>query len=266
MIRLLVIYGLLGIGMAKAQLTPPGLDGAKDAGWVAAGFSQALSKRWSTTIYAGTSTQSTLSNYAFWQRPAISVLNQELAYQFAQRWQIVLGGSFRFQDLYEETPPYKPEHPPVRDEIRAYTRLFFRHAQGSKLNWAHSFRPEYRLFYTPDWQAWANPFQIRLRWKSQLSYPLNSTNTTQFIAANEVLTTLDRIRNVSSQSLQWSPYRLSEDRLSMFVRRVLKKPAINVDFGLMHQFWWDATSQKVRYTTYFSVDFLFRNPLKKMVN
>jgi hypothetical protein len=266
MIRLFIICGFLGIGLAKAQLTPPGLDGAKTVGWVAVGFSQTLSQRWSTTVYAGTSTQSSLDNYAFWQKPAISVLNQEWAYQFAQRWQLVLGGSFRFQDLYEETPPYEPKQPAARNEIRAYTRLFFRHTQGSKLSWAHSFRPEYRLFYTPNWQPWPNPFQIRLRWKSQLTYPLNGTNTTQFIAANEVLTTLDRIRDVSSQSLQWGDYRLSEDRLSMFIRRVLKKPALNVDFGLMHQFWWDATSQKFRYTTYFSVDFLFRNPFKKKVN
>ena len=266
MIRLLLIIGLLGIGTAKAQLTPPGLDGAKTVGWVAAGFTQSISPRWAFTIYAGTSTQSNPNSYAFWQKPAISVLNQEWAYQLAQRWQIALGGSWRFQDLYEEASPYEPQQPAIRDEVRVYSRLFFRHSQGPKLSWAHSFRPEYRLFLTPDLHAWPNPFQIRLRWKSQLSYPLNASNTTQFIAANEVLTTLDRIRDVSSQSSRWGPYKLSEDRLSMFVRRVLKKPATNIDFGLMHQFWWDATSQKIRYTTYLSVDFLFRNPFSKKVN
>lgn len=266
MIRILLISILLGIGTSKAQLTPPGLDGAKAVGWVALGVTQTLSAHWTTTIYAGTSTQSSLANYAFWQKPAISVLNQELAYQFAQHWQVVVGGSLRFQDLYEETPPYEPKQPAVRNEIRAYTRLFFRHTQRTKLSWAHSFRPEYRRFFTPTWQEWPNPFQIRLRLKSQLSYPLNATNTTQFIAANEILTTLDRVRSIASQSLSWGPYKLSEDRLSMFIRRVLKKPALTVDAGLMHQFWWDATSQKIRYTTYLSVDFLFRNPLKRKVN
>ena len=202
----------------------------------------------------------------FGKKPAISVVNQEVAYQFAKHWQIVLAGSLRFQDLYEEAPPYNPKEPAVRDEIRLYTRLFFRHTQGAKLSWAHSLRPEYRLFLTPNWHTWPDPFQIRLRLKSQLSYPLNAKNTTQFIAANEVLSTLNRIRDASSQSLSWGLYNLSEDRLSMFVRRVLKKPAVNVDFGLMHQFWWDESSQKIRYTTYFSLDFLFRNPFKKSVN
>lgn len=264
--RLVTLCWLIGLGTANAQLTAPGLEGAKAVGWIAAGFTQTLSPRWSTTLYAGTSRQSSLASYAFWQKQAISVVNQEWAYQYTPHWQLVVAASIRFQDLYEESPPYEPRDPAIRDELRAYARLFFRHTQGKKLSWAHSFRPEYRLFLTPDWKTFPSPFQIRLRWKSQLGYPVNAANTVQFIAANEVLTTVDRVRNSSSQALGWGPYKFSEDRLSMFIRRILKKPALTIDTGLMHQFWWDATTQRLRYTTYLSVDFLLRNPFKRGEN
>ncbi len=265
MIKSVLISCLLCIvtGESIGQISPPGLDGAKVVGWAAVGFTQTVSPRWSVTTYAGTSTQSTFANDVFWKKPAISVINQEWAYQFASHWQLVMAGSLRSQSLYEETPPYEPKQPAVRREIRGYARLFFRHQQGSKLNWAHSFRPEYRRFFGPGWQEWPTPVQIRLRLKSQLSYPLNPAKTTLIIAANEVLTTIDGVNDLPNRPLKWSPYRVSEDRLSMFIRRTLHKPAVNLDAGLMHQFWWDANAQKIRYTAYLSVDLLFRDLLKK---
>ena len=64
-----------------------------------------------------------------------------------------------------------------------------------------------------------------------LNYALNATNTTQLIVANDVLFTLNRVRDGATGSLTWSPFKLSEDRFTMFIRRALKKPAVNVDAG-----------------------------------
>ncbi len=266
-----VKYALLSIGLlsmctlkSSAQLTPPGLDGAKTVGWVAVGFTQTVSPRWSTSTYIGTSTQSSLANSVFWKKRAISVIDHEWAYKVSSHWQTALAISLRSQNKYADTPPYSPDDPAVRTELRTYARIVYRHErQGSGLKWSHTFRPEFRQFFTPDWHQWLSPLQIRLRGGSKLNYALNATNTTQLIVANDLLFTLNRVQGGTTGSLTWSPFKLSEDRLSMFVRRVLKKPAVNVDVGLMHQFWWDDKAQKIRYTTYFALDFQFRDPLKK---
>lgn len=264
-IRFVLVMGLLCAcsDAALAQLTPPGLSGAKSVGWVAVGFTQTVSPHWATSGYAGTSAQSTLDSYVFWKKRAISVVENEWTYTASKHWQVSLAGSLRFQNEYEDAPPYNPDDPAFRKEVRTFSRIMYRHPQGSRLKWTHTLRPEYRQFFTPDWQRWPSPVQFRLRGGSKMSYALNADNTTQLIVANELLFTLNRVQDVSANSLKWSPFKLSEDRLSMFIRRALKKPAVNVDAGLMHQFWWDTNSHKIRYTTYFALGFQFRNPLKK---
>lgn len=261
LLRLTALFVLLPF-KSMGQISPPGLEGARLVGWTALGLTQTINPKWSLTTYTGTSTQSSLNNAAFWKKPAISVLNQEIGYQFTPHWQLVVGCSLRSQSLYEEEPPYEATQPAARTEIRAYARLFFRHQRG-KVSWAHSFRPEYRRFFTPDWQRWPTPLQIRLRWKAQFSIPINTAQTAQFIVANEVLTAVSRVHISPATELRWSSYRFTEDRLSMFVRRLLKKPSLFIDAGVMHQMWWDADSQKLRYTAYLSVDALFRNPFSK---
>lgn len=258
LLSLLCLAALKSLG----QITPPGLEGARVVGWVALGFTQTISPRWSLASYVGTSTQSSLANAVFWEKPAISIINQEVAYQFSSHWQLVLAGSLRTQAIYEEEPPYDPKDPGARYEFRTYARLYYRHRQG-KLSWAHSFRPEYRRFYTPDWQDWPKPLQIRLRWKSQLAVPINADQTTQFIAANEILTAIDRTQGAMANEWQWSRYRLTEDRFALFIRHLLPKPGLWVDVGLMNQLWWDTHSQRLRYTAYLSLDLLFRDPFKK---
>lgn len=245
-----------------AQITPPAVEGSRLGGWAALGFTQTINSRLALATYAGMSSQSSLDNYNFLQKPAISILNQEVSYQFSPHWQAVLAGSFRSQSLYEQEAPYEPRNPGIRRELRTYARVFFRHQQG-KLSWAHSFRPEYRRFYTTDWQEWTIPLQLRFRVQSQLSVPLNTAKTTQFVVANELLSALDRRTIPLTAETRWSSYRLTEDRLSLFVRHLLPKPGIWVDTGLMNQFRWDATNQKLRYTLYLSVDLIFNDPFGK---
>ncbi len=245
-----------------AQITPPGLEGSRLVGWVALGFTQAINSKLALATYVGTSTQSSFGDYNLLEKPAISVINQEVSYQFSPHWQALIAGSLRSQSLYEEEAPYELENPGIRREFRTYGRLFFRHKQGN-VNWTHSFRPEYRRFYTADWQDWATPSQIRLRLKSQLSVSLNTAKTTQFIVANELLGAINRRTTSPAIEPQWSSYRLTEDRFALFVRHLLPNPGLWVDTGLMNQFWWDTTSQKIRYTLYLSVDFIFRDPFSR---
>jgi len=263
--RLLLAISLLGTGIdaAFAQFTPPGVSRARTSGWVAVGFTQTISPRWAVSGYTGTSGQSTLDTYVFWKKRAISIVENEWTYTASKHWQVSLAGSLRFQNEYEDTPPYSPDEPAVRTELRAFTRIMYRHSEGSRLKWTHTLRPEYRRFFTPDWQPWPSPVQLRLRVGSRVSYALNANNTTQLILNNELLFSLNRVQDSSPGSLTWSPFKLNEDRLSMFIRRVIKKPAVNVDAGLMHQFWWDNSSCQIRYSTYFALGLQFRDPIKK---
>ncbi len=245
-----------------AQITSPAVEGSRLGGWAALGFTQTVGSRLALATYAGMSSQSSLKNYNFLEKPAISIVNQEVSYQFTPHWQAVIAGSARSQLLYEQEAPYERRNPGIRRELRLYARIFFRHKQG-KLNWAHSFRPEYRRFYTADWQNWITPLQLRFRLQSQLSFPLNTAQTTQFVVANELLSAIDKRTVLPATDPRWSNYRLTEDRLALFVRHLLPKPGIWVDGGLMNQFRWDVANQKIRYSLYLSVDLVFRDPFSK---
>ncbi len=248
---------LANTGMA--QITPPGVDGSRLVGWAALGFTQEINSKLALASYVGTSTQSSPGDYNFLKKPAISIINQEVSYQFTPHWQAVLAGSLRSQSLYEQEAPYELKNPGIRRELRTYARVLFRHSQG-KTTWVHSFRPEYRRFYTTDWQDWATPLQVRFRLQSQLTVPLNPAKTTLFVVANELLSVIDKRDVPSSVESRWSGYRLTEDRLALFIRYLLPKPDLWVDTGFMNQFRWDAAKQTIQYIPYLSIDLVFRDP------
>lgn len=239
---------------AYGQLSPPGLDGARLVSWGAIGASQQFSRKISTTIYAGGSSQSDPDNFSTFRKPAIFILNQETLYQFNATWQLALCTSLRWQFVYDEAAPYTAEDPPWRKEIRHYLRLFYRQQKG-KLSWTYSFRPEYRTFFTPDGDAWSSPVQIRLRAKIQVNIPLNQSRSNALVVANEWLGATSE-----NAQLKWSSFQFTEDRLGTFFRHTFTKPRVFLDLGLMHQLWEDS-EQKLEYTTYLSFDLLFVNPL-----
>jgi hypothetical protein len=240
-----------------AQLSPPGLNGAKLVSWGAIGFNQQFSKKVSTTVYAGGSSQSDPDNLSTFKKPAVFVLNQETLYRINDHWQTAFCTSLRWNYEYNDDPPYTIDDPPWRREIRYYLRFFYRHEKG-KVSWAHSFRPEYRTFFTPAGDAWATPVQVRLRAKIQANIQLNESKTNFFIVANEWLGATSK----NSQST-WSSFEFTEDRLSTFFRHTFKKPHLFLDLGMMHQLWKDK-EKKLEYTAYLSFDLLFQNPFGQL--
>jgi hypothetical protein len=256
---ILIIFAGLTATHAIAQLSPPGLDGAKLVSWGAIGFNQQFSKKFSTTIYVGGSAQSDPDNLSTFKKPAIFVLNQETLYQIDSRWQVAFCTSLRQQFVYEEDPPYSFEEPPWRREIRYYLRLFHRYQKG-KMLWTFSFRPEYRTFFTPEGDPWSSPLQVRLRVKIQASIPLNESKTNSFVIANEWLGATSE-----NSQLHWSSFEFTEDRLSTFFRHAFKKPKVFLDLGMMHQLWKD-DRKDLQYTTYLSFDLLFQNPFGDLKN
>jgi Protein of unknown function (DUF2490) len=171
-----------------------------------------------------------------------------------------LCNSIRIQDIYAETKPFELEHPGIRNELRYYLRLFYRHTY-KRLAFSYNFRPEYRNFYTSDWNAWKTPLELRFRLKGQVNIPLNVSKSNQLIIANELLTVTDHYGTASGNG--WSSYRFTENRFTNYFRHTFTKPALNVDLGIMHQFWKEKTSSRLHYTAYLSIDLLFQNPFGK---
>jgi len=246
--------------LSWAQISPPGIDGAKVVGWGAIGFNQQLSKKLSITVYAGGSRQSDPDNTRLARKTAILVLNQETLYSFNSRWQLAFCNSIRIQDIYSEESPYDLEHPGIRNELRYYLRLFYRHSY-KRLNFAYNFRPEYRNFYTSDWSAWKTPLELRFRLKGQVNIPLNRSGNNQLIIADEILTAVDHYGPASGN--EWSSYHFTEDRFTNYFRHTFSKPAVVVDLGVMHQFLKEKTGGHLHYTAYLAFDILFQNPFGK---
>jgi len=188
------------------------------------------------------------------------VFNQETYYSFNPHWQLAFCNSIRIQDIYAEEKPYELEHPGIRNELRYYLRLFYRHSY-KRLNFSYNFRPEYRTFYTSDWDKWSTPVELRFRLKAQVGIPINESKSNQIILANELLTVMDHYG--PSKNNQWSSYHFTEDRLTNYFRHSFSKPAIVVDLGVMHQFYKQNPTTHLHYTAYLAFDVLFQNPFGK---
>ena len=257
-LRILLIFGLTTfVSVAFGQISPPGIDGAKVVGWGAIGFNQQLSRKFSITVYAGGSRQSDPDNTRLARKAAIMVFNQETLYSFNSHWQLAFCNSIRIQDIYSDESPYDLEHPGIRNELRYYLRLFYRHSY-KRLNFSYNFRPEYRNFYTSNWDKWSTPMELRFRLKGQVNIPLNQSKSNQIIVANELLTVTDHYN-----SGEWSKYHFTEDRFSNYFRHTFSKPSVVVDLGIMHQFWKEKTGSHLHYTAYLAFDILFQNPFGK---
>ena len=258
-VRIKVVVGvlLLIVFSSKAQVSPPGIEGAKVVGWGAIGLQQQLGKKWSLSFYTGGSRQSDPDNTRLLQKAAIFVVNQETSYTFNQHWRLVFGSSVRIQKIYSDEQPYDLDHPGTRNELRYYLRAFYLH-NINRIAMSYSFRPEYRDFYTHAWDKWSTPLELRFRLKGQANIPLNQRKTDQLILANEFLSTIDHYGSDSPG--RWTSLHFTEDRLTNYYRHTFQKPALSVDVGVMHQFWKDKASNQFHYTPYLSLDLLFINP------
>lgn len=247
-----------------AQISPPGLDGTKTVSWGVVGFSQALNKRLTLTVYGGASRMSDPKSWGLLHKQGIAVYNQEFLYKLSPRWQISVANSFRIQNLYADEAPYEAEDPSYRYELRYYGRLYYRQ-QFNKVSVSYAFRPEARTFYSPDWEASSRPLELRFRLKATASLPINEEKTNVIISGNEFLTAVDEYQSnmPADHHHSWSNYHFTEDRFSIYFRHIFKKSDIIVDLGLMEQFKSGDFADPV---SYLSFDVLFQNPFSKHFN
>jgi hypothetical protein len=231
-----------------SQISPPGLDDTRAVGWAAVGFSQQIGRRWQTTVYLGASRESNPDNFSLLRKPAIGVLDINQLYRFNEHWSLAGAVSFRMQNMYFNAPPFDSEDPALRDEVRYYMRVYYRH-KVKRISFTYSFRPEYRTYFDR-LDRWSPvPYEFRFRLKGQAAVSLNQSGSNQFILGNEILSVAEP---------HFSQYHYTEDRLTTYFRHTFTKPALIVDAGFMYQF-----LAKEGLITHFAVDFIFLDPFRK---
>lgn len=221
-----------------AQLSPPGLEDTRAVAWGAIGLTQQTGTKWQTSVYLGGSRESRPTNFSLFKRFAIGVLEFSELYRFDEHWSVAGALSFRAQGMYESGEA------DVRDEIRYYMRLYYRH-KFRRIAFAYSFRPEYRTYYRDT----SIPYNYRFRLKATATVPLNRSGSNQFILGNEILTVAEP---------HFSQYHYTEDRLITYFRHTFSKPAAMVDAGFMYQF---LAGEGL--ITHFAMDLIFVDPFTK---
>jgi hypothetical protein len=244
----LILLCFTAFSPAISQISPPGLDDTRAVAWGAIGFTQQIGARWQTTVYFGGSRESNPDNYSLLRKPAIEVLDFTQLYRFNGRWSLAGALSFRKQNRYHDAAPFDSEDPALRDEIRYYMRLYYRH-KIKRVSFIYSFRPEYRTYYDGHDRWSPVPYEFRFRLKAQASIGLNQSGSNQFVVGNEIL---------SVAQPHFSKYRYTEDRFTTYFRHTFTKPSLIFDAGFMYQF---LAGEGL--ITHFAVDFIFVDPFHK---
>jgi len=228
---------------ASAQISPPGLDDTRGVLWGAVGFTQNLGPKWQTMVYAGASRESNPNNFSVLSKPAISVIDVSQLYRIDEHWSLSAAVSYREQNRYSDEPPYESKDPAIRDEIRYYMRVYYRH-KVNRIALTYSFRPEFRTYHPS-----AILYEYRFRLKGQVAIPLNKTSSNQLIVGNEILTVAEP---------RFADYNYTEDRATIYFRHTFANPSLIADVGLMSQ-----VLAGEGLITHVAFDFIFVDPFGK---
>ena len=264
---LALVFFLFRQSVAYSQIGAEA-QGGKTTMWLAVGLDNELSKRWLSVTDLGYGRHSDPNNYELSKRLGLNVITQDFVYRLNEHWDINLSFGYWRRNFYEETKPYDEKQAPYqfRNELRPYQRLTYLHdLQNIKLS--HTLRVDYRFYYDQDFKnKWTTPFEFRLRYLEKWKFPLSKSQKDWFIVIDEVLTSIDRNSSSNEAVLhkKWSAYQLTENRLSFYYRRMAFNKKIDLDFGIMHQYWRENGALN-GFTTSFNlmIDLIIRDPFSK---
>jgi hypothetical protein len=130
----------------------------------------------------------------------------------------------------------------------------------------HTARFDYRFYWTPGFDArWPTPFEFRARYMLNLKIPITPDKLNQIILVNEILAAVDK-RNDSEAALtgaKWSPFKLTENRFSVYYRRRIAHLNADLDIGLMHQYWREVRQTDFTTSLNVMVDLIVYNPFSR---
>jgi hypothetical protein len=235
--------------------------------WGALGLDQAIGKKWTSVTDIGYGRHSDPDNLQIFQRQGLNVLTQDFVYKPNTHWKFAFSFGYWRRNAYDDIPPYEQRAKPYqfRNEVRPFQRIYYLHTIN-RVKISHAFRTDYRFYYNQDFSdRWSTPFEFRARYLQAWKFPLDKEQKNWFILNDEVLTAVDKYSAslISVKGTTWSPYQFTENRLSFYYRRTLGG-RIDLDIGLMHQYWRErpgVNTFQISYNLMF--DIIIRNPFKQ---
>lgn len=232
---------------------------AHTAGWLAIGFRQDIDtvpdKGWQSVTYLGMGRISQPDDYDPYRKPSIFVINQEFYHQLPKNWQHSIALSYRRQHEYQDEFPFAHEHPEIRHELRAYSRLFYT-LKSSRIKFTPAFRQEFRKYFSSATDKPAENFQLRSRFKLQLSVYLDKQKRHRLTAGSEQLFSVSKEENPD----RWTAFEYKESRFSLYYSFAPEKLPLIFSTGYMYNIVGTKSSYDVHY---FAFDIVIENPFKK---
>lgn len=224
----LAILAYLGFTVtATAQLSPPGMGETKTAYWSAIGINQKLDENNSSTTYIGLGRISGEAGSDPMDKPSIFIVNEEFYHKFSPHWRYSLALSYRRQHEYEAVESLA-ETDVIQQEFRAYGRLQYGLRIGS-VKWNNTIREEARRFYADDFSAVENGFQLRTRFKTQVSVPLDAGAHSAILGSAEALFSAAR-----DSDHGWQGMGYKESRFCLYYSLSPESLPVTFDVGYMN--------------------------------
>lgn len=253
-----IFFLVVFINSCLSQISPPGLGSANMANWNAVGIRQELDtiegKGWQSISYIGIGRKSNPNNYNPIYKQAILVLNEEIYHQFHKTWQYSFAMSYRRQDEYDKNVPYDYVSPKLKQEFRLYSRLSYIF-KTSRLKIVPTIRQEFRKFYSPNFTNVQENFQLRSRFRIQLSINLDNKKHHRLIASSEQLFSISKYNSTNN----WNIFDYRESRFSLYYSYSPKTLPVILSVGYMN----NLVGSKNKYdVNYFAFDIIFENLFK----
>ena len=218
------------------------------ASWFAIGVKQNLNeqKTISSITFLGFGETSNPDDYNPVDRAAIYVINQEFTNRFATHWEYAGALSYRWQNSYKTKAPFEIDASNNQQEIRTYAKLSYLNNLGS-IDYSVTLRPEFRLFYNPDFNSPEKKAQFRTRLKGKMAFNLNVVKTRKIIASAEMLLAVSETEN-------WDTYQFNESRFCLYYSVKIPKQKMTLNLGYMNDL---VLKSSVHDANYIAVDIKF---------
>lgn len=255
------LFLLGGIGsFIKAQISPPGLGDANTASWAAFGVKRQLDSlgKKQALSYIATGSKSSPDNDNLFPKQAIAVFNHEVYHSFAPHQQYSYAISYRRQPQYESTTPYKKEN--TEQEFRVYGRYAYTFDFGKKWKLKNTVRQEFRKFFDQNFCKAEEDFQLRTRFKSQISYNVSPNNNQKLALGVEALFSINHFNTPDSQ---WNSFGYREMRIAAYYMVNIPHTPFTVDIGYMNDLIRDSKSIHKGGVHYVAADLIWNIPYKK---
>ncbi|MDB5274003.1 MAG: hypothetical protein JWO58_2370 [Chitinophagaceae bacterium] len=228
--RIILFVGVLSYHSVFAQISPPGLGNANTASWFAIGIRQRLdsANHKQMVTYIGTGRISDPDNYDPFKKAAILVLNKEFYNLFHKNWQYSVALSYRRQNEYAEDAPYEKQSTGYKQEFRLYGRYSYI-LRNKKLKWVNTFRQEFRKFDTDKFKDWDETYQLRSRFRTQLTWNIDKRKIHSLVTSAEVLFSISKELNNG-----WSDFDYRESRFCLYYSFAPSQSPLVFNVGYMN--------------------------------